>query len=415
MPYRPPHVLAGVATLFLSVLVFLLGGLSRAEASAPGVDPGKFAAIVMDAATGEVLYEYEPDARRFPASLTKVMTLYMALDALERGDLKRDTSVVISPHAAAQPPSKLGLAVGARLTVAEAMDVMVVKSANDVATALGETLAGSEREFGRRMTERAEALGMTHTHFVNASGLPDARHVSSARDLAILARAFLRDHPQDYHLFDQEQTVFQGRTIQGHNALLRRPGIDGFKTGYTNAAGYNLLTSGVQNGRRVIAVVLGGRTALGRDQVMRTLLTAGFATIAVRYAGLDITMRDLLGQNDPARIITTQFAELAPADAPRAWTPPAQADRDAAKTFSPTDRWWVQVGAFSTRKLGHAQLVKVGRRHPRRLGVAVQRVEPAGRFFLARFGGLTEDRAREACQLLRKEGADCLAGQSLGD
>lgn len=207
--------------------------------------------------------------------------------------------------------------------------------------------------------------------------------------------------------------MFQGRTIQGHNALLRRPGIDGFKTGYTNAAGYNLLTSGVQNGRRVIAVVLGGRTALGRDQVMRTLLTAGFATLAVRYAGLDITMRDLLGQDDPARI-TTQLAALAPADRP-ATLPPTQGDRDAAKAFSPNDRWWVQVGAFSTRKLGHAQLAKVSQRHPRRLGVALQRVEPAGRFFLARFGGLSEDRARDACRLLKMEGADCLAGQSLGD
>ncbi|WP_421932287.1 D-alanyl-D-alanine carboxypeptidase [Phenylobacterium sp.] len=413
MPYRLPHVLAGVTTLFLAVLLFLLGGLSRAEASAPGVDPGKFAAIVIDAATGEVLYEYQPDARRFPASLTKVMTLYMALDALEHGDLKRDSAVVISRHAAAQPPSKLGLPVGARLTVAEAMDVMVVKSANDVATALGETIAGSEREFGRRMTERAEALGMTHTHFVNASGLPDARHVSSARDLAILARAFLRDHPQDYRLFDQEQTVFQGRTIQGHNALLRRPGIDGFKTGYTNAAGYNLLTSGVRNGRRVIAVVLGGRTALGRDQLMRTLLSAGFATLAVRYAGLDITMRELLGRNDPAGPTPSQPAELATASLSRAM-PRAQGD-PAAGPLSAKDRWWVQVGAFSSRKLGHAQLAKVSQRHPRRLGSAAQRLEPAGRLFLARFGGLSEDRAKDTCQLLRREGADCLAGQSLGD
>lgn len=152
------------------------------------------------------------------------MTLYMAFDALERGQKVRRQGGRCRGMPALQPPSKLGLPVGGQLIVAQAMEIMVVKSANDVASALAETLGGDERTFGRLMTERARALGMTHTHFVNASGLPDARHVSSARDMAILARAFLRDHPQDYHLFDREQTVFRGKTINGHNRLLGRPG-----------------------------------------------------------------------------------------------------------------------------------------------------------------------------------------------
>ena len=396
--------LAGLAVAFF-IAVFAL--FSPAGAEAANVDASKFAAIVMDATTGEVLYEYEPDARRFPASLTKVMTLYMAFDALERGELKRDDKVTMSRHAASQPPSKLGLPVGGQLTVAQAMEIMVVKSANDVASALAETLGGDERTFGRLMTERARALGMTHTPFVNASGLPDARHVSSARDMAILARAFLRDHPQDYHLFDREQTVFRGKTINGHNRLLGRPGIDGFKTGYTNAAGYNLLTSGVQDGRRIIAVVLGGRTAQGRDQVMRALLGAGFTTLAVRYAGMDVSVRRLLGAMDPAAAIHRQVAA---ASQPVKVKAAAQGDRAGGQTS-----WWVQVGAFKDKSRARSQLAELKRRHPKRLGKADQGLTPSGSLFLARFLGLSGAAATAACDLLRSEGADCLAGASSAD
>ncbi|WP_340646906.1 D-alanyl-D-alanine carboxypeptidase [Phenylobacterium sp.] len=401
--------LAGLATLLVAAVLLLIG-TARAEA-ANAVDVGKFAAVVMDAATGEVLYEYEPDARRFPASLTKVMTLYMAFDALEHGKLQRESKVTMSRHSAAQPPSKLGLPVGGQLTVAQAMDVMVVKSANDVASALAETLGGSERAFARQMTERARELGMTGTHFMNASGLPNSRHVSTARDMAIMARSFLRDHPQDYRLFDQEQTVFRGRTIHGHNRLLARTGVDGFKTGYTNASGYNLLTSGVQDGRRIIAVVLGGRTAHSRDQLMRALMGAGFTTLAVRYAGIDVSMRHLLGVADPAYAAGRQ---LAAAHRPAA-SKIAQGDQDVAKAARSKGAWWVQVGAFRDKSRARSQLAALGRRHPKRLGQAAYTLEPSGKLFLARFGGLTDRDATSACELLRSEGADCLAGSASAD
>lgn len=281
----------GSAALWAALVLAL--GASSAHA-AGDFDPRKFAAIALDASSGEVLYAQDPDAARYPASLTKVMTLYLAFDALDRGDLKLTDTVVMSPRAASRPPSKLGLAAGRTLTVQEAIDVLVVKSANDVATALAERLAGTEAAFAARMTARAKALGMTHTHLSNASGLPAADHISTARDLAILARAFLRDHPQDYRVFDQQQTRFRGRLIPGHNALLARPGIDGFKTGFTNASGFNLLTSGARDGHRVIAVVLGGRTAGGRDQFMRRLMRASFSALTIRDAGTDLTVASLL-------------------------------------------------------------------------------------------------------------------------
>jgi D-alanyl-D-alanine carboxypeptidase (penicillin-binding protein 5/6) len=274
-------------------MLVLAVGPSAAHA-AGDFDPRKFATIVLDASSGEVLFAQDQDAERYPASLTKVMTLYLTFDAIERGDLRLTDTVTMSPRAASRPPSKLGLPAGRSLTVQEAIDVLVVKSANDVATALAERLAGTEARFAAKMTARARDLGMTHTHFTNASGLPDSDHVSTARDLAILARAFLRDHPQDYRVFDQQQTRFRGRVIPGHNALLARPGIDGFKTGFTNASGFNLLTSGARDGHRVIAVVLGGRTAGARDQFMRRLMRASFAALTIRDAGTDLSVASLL-------------------------------------------------------------------------------------------------------------------------
>jgi D-alanyl-D-alanine carboxypeptidase (penicillin-binding protein 5/6) len=283
--------------LLLAQAVCLLW--TAAAAAAPAFKPAKFAALVVDEASGEVLYARKPTARRYPASLTKVMTLYLAFDALDRGDLKLTDQIVISPRAAARPPSKLGLRAGDHLSVAEALDVLVVKSANDIATALAEKIAGSEAAFARRMTIKASELGMKQTTFRNASGLPDPQHVSTALDLAILGHALLRDHPAHYRLFAKQETRFRGRVIRGHNALLRAPGVDGMKTGYIRASGFNLLTSGVKDGRRIIAVVLGASGSAARDQFMRELLRASFISLAVRYAGDSLPVATLLGAKDP--------------------------------------------------------------------------------------------------------------------
>jgi D-alanyl-D-alanine carboxypeptidase (penicillin-binding protein 5/6) len=260
-----------------------VGSPALAASHARGQADGRFAAIAIDADSGRVLYARSADARRYPASLTKVMTLYLAFDALDAGKLHLSDRIVMSPHAAAQAPTRLGLAAGRSLTVKEALDVIVVKSANDVAVALAERLAGSEGAFVKRMNRKARQLGMTHTHFANASGLPNPHNVSTARDLARLGQALIRRHPERYDLFDKEQATFRGRVIPGHNHLLSHRGIDGIKTGYTRASGYNLLSSGERHGRRVVAVVLGGRTARSRDAYMGQLLETSFDD-AVRLA-----------------------------------------------------------------------------------------------------------------------------------
>jgi D-alanyl-D-alanine carboxypeptidase (penicillin-binding protein 5/6) len=382
-----------------------------ANAAGQGSDE-RFAAIVIDAQTGETLYARHADARRYPASITKVMTLYLAFDALDAGRAKPTDRVIISPRAASRPPSRLGLAAGSSLSLQEAMDVLVVKSANDLATALAERLGGNEAAFARAMTAKARSLGLSHTQFRNASGLPDPGHYSTARDLALLGRAFLRDHPDDYAIFNQEQTVFRGRVIRGHNRLLAKPGIDGFKTGFVNASGYNLLTSGRQDGRRVIAVVLGGRSARSRDAFMERLVQASFSSLAIRSAGFEVAVNDLLNPTQPARQVDDKA--IPPAAAPTLMasttTEPeiALAQGDVASPSAERARWWVQVGAFRSKASSAARLADVTKRHPRRFGARARDVSRIGALFAARFSARSAEGASAACEVLTAEGEDCL-------
>jgi D-alanyl-D-alanine carboxypeptidase (penicillin-binding protein 5/6) len=399
-----------IAVLCLAPLLIVIWP-SLATAS-PNFSRGKFAAIAIDDATGDVLYQRQADAVRYPASLTKVMTLYLIYDAIERGDLKLTDKVTISPRAAARPPSKLGLRAGDHLTVAEALDVLVVKSANDIATALAERIAGTEAAFAAQMTRRARELGMAHTRFRNASGLPDHRHVSTARDLALLARSFLRDHPAEYRVFDQEKTTFRGRVIRGHNALLSRPGIDGFKTGFTNASGFNLLTSGAREGHRVVAVVLGGGSAAGRDRFMRDLLRASFASLAIRDAGTTLRVATLLGAKDPLPKPDAKALQLAAGDrySRSSFTDsPAQGDAETVCEDQTPGCWWVQVGAFKSPERTKAYLTEISTRHPRRFGAAPRRIDPIGQVYQARFAGFSAAGAKAACDVIVAEGGDCLA------
>ncbi len=260
--------------------------LPTAAAAAVPADQPKYAAIVVDANSGEVLYARRADSPRYPASITKVMTLYLAFEALASGKLKTSDTIVISPRAAAQPPSKLGLSAGQVITVDDAMRALAIKSANDIAVALAEKIGGTESRFAALMTLRAQELGMTNTRFVNASGLPDSRQLSSARDIAILSRAVMRDYPQYYSYFSQRQWVFRGRAMNNHNGLLHKmPGVDGLKTGFTNASGYNLAASAVRDGRRLIAVVLGGTSNAQRDNNVAQLLNTGFDVVRRRRNG----------------------------------------------------------------------------------------------------------------------------------
>lgn len=256
----------------LSLFLFLTFFLTAAVVAAPA-HASKYAGYVMDAKSGKVLYSYKGDERRYPASLTKMMTLYMVFEALEAGRLNKNTRIRFSAHASSRVPSKLGVKAGRSITAEQAILALVTKSANDAAAAIAEHLGGTESGFARLMTDRARQLGMKSTTFRNASGLPDSRQVTTARDMAILGIALREHFPQYYHYFSRRSFTFAGRRMGNHNRLLGQvKGVDGIKTGYIRASGFNLVTSVERNGRSIVAVVLGGRTGKSRNAQMRKLI-----------------------------------------------------------------------------------------------------------------------------------------------
>jgi D-alanyl-D-alanine carboxypeptidase len=227
----------------------------------------------MDAATGDVLYANQADERRHPASLAKMMTLYLLFEALDEGRVSTGTLLSVSKHAAAQPPSDLGLKTGATISIGNAVVAIAVRSANDVAVAVAEELAGSEAAFALRMNAKARELGLRATRFRNATGLPDPAQVTTAREMALLARALQTRFPDRYRVFSTRQFSYQARRYHSTNQLLGEvPGVDGIKTGYIRASGYNLAASVRRGGRRLIIIVMGGPTGAARDAQVRALI-----------------------------------------------------------------------------------------------------------------------------------------------
>ena len=259
----------------------------------------KYAAFLVNSDTGEVMYARQADAPRYPASITKVMTLYLAFDAIAHGRMSESDMITVSAHAANQAPSKLGLRVGGQISVHDAIGVIATKSANDIAVALAEHIGGSEAAYCAAMTAKAHALGMTHTTFVNATGLPDSRQLTTARDIATLSRSVIRDFPQFYNVFSRVSYDYEGAEIGNHNHLLTTlPGVDGIKTGYTNAAGFTLAASAAHDGTRLIAVVLGGPNRLARDGNVTDLLDTGFNVLTRRSRGEMTTVAANLAEVD---------------------------------------------------------------------------------------------------------------------
>lgn len=408
----------------------------------------KYAAIVVDAKTGEVLYAKRADSPRYPASITKIMTLYLTFEALSSGRLRADDTVMISPRAAAQAPTKLGLAAGESLTVNEAMQALAIKSANDVAVALAEKLGGSESRFAAMMTLRAQELGMANTRFVNASGLPDSRQVSTARDIGILSRAVMRDYPQYYRLFSQQSFTFHGTSMNNHNGLLgAMPGVDGLKTGYTNASGYNIAISAVRDNRRLIAVVMGAPSTAKRNNNAEDLLLTGFDVMNRRARGEKITIAQNLfepepvgpierpsfeqgdGEQDGLRIVlasapppasVSRYDFVDPsrnvlrgsqsADKPRADVKKQdKKDKKAEKEDrKPAGKWVVQVGAFKSKSLAREQLQLVEARFGKHFGKADGDTDSIGGTYRARFSGFTEASAKDACGALKAKKLACM-------
>src|SRR5712672_496238 len=232
-----------------------------------------FSSIMVDGNSGATLSATNPDASRHPASLTKIMTLYLLFERLDAGKMQLDTEMNVSEHASDQAPTKLGLRPGQTIRVEDAIKGLVTRSANDAAVVIAEAIAGDEGDFAKLMTRKARTLGMTKTVYRNASGLPDDEYVTTARDQSILGRAIQERFPRSYKFFQIRSFTFRGQSIGNHNRLLGRvDGVDGIKTGYTRASGFNLVTSLHRDGRYVVAVVLGGTSAGSRDARMRELL-----------------------------------------------------------------------------------------------------------------------------------------------
>ncbi|AYD01837.1 D-alanyl-D-alanine carboxypeptidase [Neorhizobium sp. NCHU2750] len=250
-------------------LVFVVGAMSMASRTAEA----GYAHFIYDAQSGKVLAAENSDELNHPASLTKMMTLYLTFEALHNGRLHWDDEIVMTANAASKIPFKLGVQAGKTITVREAVYAMAIRSANDAAAAMGDRLGGTEDQFGVMMTNKAHQLGMNSTVFRNASGLPDDAQVTTARDLAVLALSLIRDYPEEYKIFSERSFVFRGRRIRGHNNLMYRyPGMDGIKTGFVNASGFNIASAVNVDGRRIIGVMMGGKSARQRDDQMAALL-----------------------------------------------------------------------------------------------------------------------------------------------
>jgi D-alanyl-D-alanine carboxypeptidase len=450
----------------LLVAVALSAGLLAPAAQA---NP-KFAAITVDARNGKVLFSSNADAIRHPASLTKMMTLYVLFQELKAGRLSLNSPIRMSKRAAGMAPSKLGVKAGQSITVETAIRALVVKSANDVAAAVAEAISGSEKDFANRMTRQARAMGMPRTTFANASGLPNPRQVTTARDMATLGLRLMRDFPQYYPYFRTRSFVYQGRTITGHNRLLGNyEGTDGIKTGYINASGFNLVSSVRRGDKRLVGVVMGGRTGASRDAYMRQMLSKNFGkarggkTIAAVAGSSKGAISPIEAAEAPAkkkqRKTAKAAAEAQPKPAPEPLeqgdaqdglaelaaeasaeaapgvetVPPPNSDTEAVAdgtvkvktpaeqladkahvasiTPAPDTGWLINLGDYATKNDAQAILQKLRQRAPDMVaGKTAQtvKVERAGTItYRARFTGFDQASAAEACRVIKRNKAPC--------
>ncbi|AKI00856.1 D-alanyl-D-alanine carboxypeptidase [Hoeflea sp. IMCC20628] len=446
----------------LSLLVVI--GIAMAVGSAPASANSKYAGIVVDAKTGKTLYENDADELRYPASLTKMMTLYLTFEALDRGAINLNTRVKFSANAAKEPPTKLGVGTGNSITVEQVIYSLVTKSANDAATAMGEYLGGSEKKFASMMTAKARSLGMSRTTFRNAHGLPNSEQVTTARDMAKLGIALREHFPRHYKYFSTRSFKFGKTSMGNHNRLLGVVrGVDGIKTGYTRASGFNLVSSVVDRDRSIVAVVMGGRTGASRNAQMKDLISRyllkastsgngdliakrgssnfGIAAavaalelpkigpvperrhesgqrLALAYA--DTTPAQVLGRDALVKSLKAQKIAI-PQPAP-AYIPPMPVETAYAQSVDPVttastaprEGWMIQIGAMPDKNAA----VDLLNRAKGLGGQALSSAEPFTMAFAkdnqqlyrARFGGFDgQTSATNACKALKKKGFACWA------
>jgi len=402
------------------ILPFLL---ILAVVMAPQPSLAKYASIVVNETTGKVLYSRNADKKLFPASLTKVMTLYILFEELEEGRITMDTRMKVSKVAAGRSPSKLGLKAGSTIKVKDAMLALITKSANDVATVIAEHLGGTERKFAKRMTRKARALGMTRTNFRNASGLPHSKQHSTARDMARLAIAIRKDFPQYFPYFKTQTYTWKGKRFKNHNTLLRTfKGTDGIKTGYTRASGFNLIATTERNSTRLVGVVFGGRTGSSRDKHMKYLLAKQFDSLprftkpVVRQARAPVRQQLPVPPQKPRVVALAAVNDPPPNPSPPLRRPssdlPELIDPALPETTSAPSSWGIQIGSFSKRHRAH-----IAARNARKLADQIIPLQPARlsevqygevTFWQVQFTGVDEDNARAACILLHRSGMACI-------
>ncbi len=379
--------------------------------STPVLAESRQAAIVVDAESGEVLHESNADASRYPASLTKMMTLYMLFEAMQQRRMTLDTLMPVSLHAASMPPTKINLKAGEVLSVQDAIPALIVRSANDVAAVVAEALGDTESQFARMMTDKARKLGMYSTTFRNASGLPDWEQKTTARDLMILSARLMQDFPQYYHYFSTRSFSYKGTVYNSHNRMVKNiPGVDGLKTGFIRASGFNVATSAKRGGRRVIAVVMGGQTAAARDQTMAQLLERSFG------AGENFTSQLANHAHPVPSRVTPDRSHKQKANTNKLASTAKKSDgrKETRKAASAKQKIWeVQIGSYNAHNRAQAKAQAVTRWLPG--SVVISEVEVSKRkMYRARVVGLLENQARSACQSLTKQKMECLVVRSHG-
>jgi D-alanyl-D-alanine carboxypeptidase len=428
----PPRTMNTKISRFLAVaftVVFAVAvGASSDALAAKKKPPAKkasgYSSIVIDAATGRVLQEDNADAQRYPASLTKMMTLYMIFEAIDAGKIKLGTQLNVSKHAANMSPTKLGLEAGDQIAVRDVILGLVTRSANDAAAVAAEALGGTEENFGDMMTQRARRLGMANTTFQNASGLPDPGQITTARDIARLSRALIRDFPHHYGYFSTSEFMYAGRRITNHNRLMNwYEGADGIKTGFIRASGFNLAASAVRENRRLIGVVLGGPSPGARDVYMGKLLDAAFAGGAalpeIREASAPVPAPRVARAEKPAATTLVQEAKntkvepklrLRDVRGPQLAAVTTRAD-DSANTGSSDASWAIQVGAFHRADAARRAAQAATTMAPdalREAGVNISTLDrKKNTIHRARLVGLTEAQGRDACKVLQRQKHDC--------
>ncbi len=455
-------------TTMVRLMLSALLVLALTVTSAPlALAAPKFSALAIDARTGKVLFNKDADGIRHPASLTKMMTLYLLFQDLEAGKITLKSPIRMSARAASRPPTKLGVKPGKSITVELAIKALVVKSANDVASAVAENLGGTEEAFARRMTKTARAMGMGKTVFRNASGLPNPEQVTTARDMATLGLRLMRDFPQYYHYFRTTSFTYAGKTVATHNRLLKNyKGTDGIKTGYINASGFNLVSSVNRGNKKVVGVVLGGKTGNSRNAYMIKMLDAAFPksrggktiaalagsskgaktpeeTPAVAEATAPETAPQAVAEAEGAeaagdaegsadevqisgatvkavqvpeakpKVITgTVGRSDVPAQLPFQVKPEAQPD-DIEQVLAAMQKedWGIQTGAYRTKRDAQAQIKALRDRLPDALAgkqgftVTVQKGELTT--YRARFSGFSEEGAKAVCESILIQKGEC--------